>query len=61
MPDDARNLTDADITALADEMEKRLTNRFYNDLGRGVWGMVWKAIVVAILGIAAYGSIKGIK
>ncbi|MCG2585522.1 hypothetical protein [Massilia sp. TS11] len=61
MPEETRNLTDADVKAIADEMETRMVNRFYNDLGRGVWGMVWKAIIVALIGLAALGSVKGIK
>lgn len=56
-----RNLTDDDVTAIVDRMEKRMTERFYGDLGRGVWGIAWKAILVAIVGVAAYGSIRGLK
>ncbi len=59
--DDDRNMTDNDVKALADEIEIRLTNRFYNNLGRGLWGLAWKAIFLALLGVAAYGSVKGMK
>lgn len=61
MGDEQRNLTDADVQAIVDRMEARLEQRFYSDFGRGVWGLVWKAIIVAVLGVAAYGSWKGIK
>lgn len=54
-----RSLTDDDIAALADELETRLEVRFYNNLGRGLWGMVWRGLVVGTLFIAAYGSLKG--
>jgi hypothetical protein len=59
MPDQARNLTEADVEALAAALEDRLTNRFYGNLGRGLWGLAWKAVLVAVAGIAAYGSLKG--
>jgi hypothetical protein len=56
-----RHLTDDDVKALADELEDRLTDRFYGNLGRGMWALAWKAIITAILGIIAYGSLKGFK
>jgi hypothetical protein len=56
-----RNLTNGDVIALANEIEKRMVDRFYNDLGRGVWGVTWRVLMMTVLAIAAYGSIKGIK
>lgn len=56
-----RALTDEDVRALADEFESRLVARFYSNLGRGVWGLVWKAVVGAVVLIAAYGAVKGVK
>lgn len=56
-----RALTDEDVQALADEFEERLARRFYLNLGRGVWGMVWKAILVGLLIVASYGYVKGWK
>lgn len=61
MPEAERNLTDDDVKAIVDQMETRFAERFYGDLGRGVWGVVWKAIIVAIIAVAAYGSTKGFK
>lgn len=58
MDHDKRLLTDEDIKALADELEGRLVSRFYTNLGKGVWSIVWKAIVVGSLMLAAYGSFK---
>lgn len=55
----ARSMTDDDVQALADELENRLTNRFYGNIGRGFWSIVWRAIVLGCLAIAAYGSMKG--
>lgn len=56
-----RKLSDEDITALSDELERRMVQRFYTDLGRGVWSLAWKAIVLTLLAIAAYGMANGAK
>lgn len=48
-----RNLTDEDVQAILDAFE----DRFYTNLGKGLWGMVWKVLIVAIVGVAAYGAI----
>lgn len=53
-----RKLSDADVEAIATEMEKRMVSRFYRNLGSGVWALAWKAVVVAIIGIAVVGAIK---
>ncbi len=58
MEEEKRNLTDADVKALADELESRMVNRFYGNLGRGVWGLAWKAMVLAAVGLAAYGAAR---
>ena len=56
-----RSLTDQDVIALVNEIEKRVRDHFYNDLGRGVWGMLRRALIIAAVAIAAYGSIKGVR
>jgi hypothetical protein len=53
-----RQLSDGDVTAIVDALETRLTDKFYRDLGKGLWGLVWKAIIGALVFIAAYGAIK---
>lgn len=55
-----RALTYADIEAIADMLEVRLINRFYRNLGRGVWGMAKKGAVAALLILAAYGGVTQI-
>lgn len=50
-----RTLTDADVDAIID----RTFERFKLNLGEGVWGLVWKAIVVACVVAAYYGWKKG--
>ena len=54
-----RRLTDEDITAIVNELEVRVVSRFYGNIGRGVWGIVWRGFVVVIVVIAAYGSARG--
>lgn len=62
-----RTLTDADIEALtlklteplSEALRKKWITTFYQDLGKGVWALVWRAIVLAIVLIAAYGAVKG--
>jgi hypothetical protein len=58
---EARNLTNDDVKALADEMEARLMARFYGNLGRGVWDLAWKAIVICIVAVAVYGFLLEMK
>ena len=53
-----RQLSDADVTAIVDALEEHLTDKFYRDVGKGLWGMVWKAFVGALVSIAAYGAFK---
>lgn len=55
----SRSITDADAEAIAARLEQRLTQKFYRDLGKGVWGIIWKALVVAALFVAGYGASKG--
>lgn len=53
-----RTLTDADVEALTEAMRKKWITSFYQDLGKGVWALVWRAVVLAIVLVAAYGAIK---
>lgn len=53
-----RNLTDADIEALASRMEDAMVRRFYLNLGRGVFAYVWKVFVLGMIAVAAYGAYK---
>lgn len=57
--DEHRNLTDADVKAIVDGLEDRMVNKFYRDVGKGVWGVLWKTLVTGALIIAAYGAAKG--
>ena len=56
-----RTLTDADVEAIAEALEKRITENFYQDVGKGVMGIVKKVFVLALVAIAGYGAMRGIK
>ena len=49
-------LTDGDIEALTNSIRDKVVREFYQDLGKGVWGLVWRCIVIVLIGIAAYGA-----
>lgn len=53
-----RHLTDADVEAIVSTLQVRVVKRFYTDLGRGVWGLAWRGIVLGLVAIAAYGAWK---
>lgn len=53
-----RQLSDSDVAAIVDALEERLTSKFQRSLGKGVWDLCWKAIVWAVVFVAAYGAIK---
>lgn len=50
-----RTLTDADIDAIVDAMR----NKFYRELGKGVWSHLWKLIVTGLIGLLIYGHYRG--
>lgn len=58
---ETRNLTEADVEAIVSALTAKVKQEFYADLGRGVWAIVWKAVVGLVVGLAAYGSLKGYK
>jgi hypothetical protein len=59
MEQNDRSLTEEDINAIAEALEKRLENKFYRDLGKGFWGLVTKGLLLLLLFIAAQGAFNG--
>lgn len=53
---DERNLTDEDVNRIVDGLWKKATDTFKLNIGDGILGLVWKAILLAILAIAVYGA-----
>lgn len=56
-----RKLSDEDVKAIVAEFRREVTETFYQDLGRGLWAAVTKIVIAALVGIAAYANIKGVK
>ena len=54
-----RSLTEDDVNAVVDELERRIVERFFSNVGKGVWQLVWRALVALMVMLAAYGAIKG--
>jgi len=63
MPTRNRTLTDADVEAISEALYAKITDDFYKDLGKGVWSIVRKIAVAAILFALGYGAYQngGIK
>lgn len=56
---DKRTLTDDDVRAIVDEMERRATQRFQINVGKGVLGLAWRAMVILLIWLSAYGAGSG--
>jgi len=54
-----RALTDEDVKKIVDCLEDRIEQRFYVNLGKGIWAFVWRAAIAALLALAAWGHYKG--
>ncbi len=54
MIEDERNLTDADVKALSKQLADDFQTRFFGELGKGVWGIFWKALVAVMLIIVGW-------
>jgi len=50
-----RTLTDADVDAVLD----RGFERFRSAVGGGVLSLAWRALIIGLIGLAAYGAAKG--
>jgi hypothetical protein len=54
-PLDDRNLTDADVAAIVTELKTQLVTDFYGEIGKGVWALIKKWLLPALLILAVYG------
>ncbi len=59
--DDKRTLTEADVKAIAEQIENGITQRFQLNVGRGVLRFAWKVVLYALICLAAYGAGGGFK
>ena len=58
---DDRTLSDGDVKAIVDELERRAAQRFQINIGRGVLGLAWKAGLYLVIWLAAYGAAGGFR
>lgn len=56
-----RNLTDADVEAIAEKMEEAMMRRLQLNIGKGILSIAWKWIIVGLIALAAYGAAGGFK
>lgn len=56
-----RKLTEGDVKAIVDELERRAAQRFQLNIGKGVLSMAWKACFYLVIWLAAYGAAGGFK
>ncbi len=50
-----RNMTQADVDAIADALYDRVSSQFYKDIGKGIWSVLWKALLGAAVVFGAIG------
>lgn len=54
-----RKISDADVEAIVQELQKQLAQKFYDDLGRGIWSALKTLAIAAALALAAWGYKNG--
>lgn len=59
--DDKRTLSEADVRAIAEQIERGITQKFQLNVGRGVLALVWRVMLYVLIMIAAYGAGGGFK
>lgn len=59
MGEDKAKLSEEDIEKIVNKIEERFEQKFYLNLGKGLWNIVWRLAVLTIIGIAAYGTLHG--
>ncbi len=61
MQEEHRNLTDEDVKAIVNELQRSLKSTFYTDIGKGFFGFIKGLMWLGALALAAYGASKGIE
>ena len=56
MDESLRTLTDEDVNRIVDGLWKKATDTFKLNIGDGIIGLAWKAMLLAILALAVYGA-----
>jgi len=56
-----RTLSDADVEAIAEKVLETWEAKFYGNLGKGLWSVLWKATMAVLIAVAAWGAGAGLK
>ncbi|MBD1412789.1 hypothetical protein NUJ30_08785 [Burkholderia contaminans] len=59
--EEKRILTEADVQAIADALERSIVSRFQQNVGKGVLAVLWRWAIQLMLVLAAYGAGGGFK
>lgn len=51
-----QHLNEEDIELIVDKVCEKLERKLYLNIGSGVFGLLWKGILVILIGVAAYGA-----
>ncbi len=49
-------LSEEDRDAIARKVFSRFQDQFYMNVGKGLWRLVWKVVILGLIAIAAYGA-----
>lgn len=52
---DGRNLTDADVEAIVTTLKAQVKQEFLQNLGRGLLGLLWSAVVIIMVALIVLG------
>lgn len=52
-----KHLSEEDIDRIVDKVCNQIENRLYSNVGQGIVGLLWRGVLLAIIGLAAYGVV----
>ena len=50
-----QHLSEEDIDRIVAKVCDQIENRLYNNVGQGIVSLVWRGVLIGIIGLAAYG------
>lgn len=51
-----RNLTEDDVKALVTEFREQMVTQFFQDLGRGIWGLFRASFLIVVLSLMGWAA-----
>lgn len=51
-----QKLTEEEIDMIVDKVCSKLEAKLYLNVGQGIFGLIWKGVVVLLIAIAGYGA-----